>query len=294
MSGALPALLSGLAFLIALRGMSLLRDLGPVASVFAGADSRIERRGPLTRLVESLGERFGPRLYGRLGERRRRRAGRLLVRAGNPGGMTVRGYANRKAALTSLGAGAGALVAISGGGPACLALGAGSGWIGLDLWLDRRGRARQGRIERDLPDFLDIIAVTVAAGLGYRAALGRVAAGLGGPLGEEIDLVLREIELGRSRREAFEQLARRNDCEPLARFVTAQLQAEELGVPLGEAIGDIAEEMRRETYQAARRRAQRASPRVSLIVTATIAPASLILIVAGLIIGTDLGLGGSI
>ena len=49
------------------------------------------------------------------------------------------------------------------------------GWFGPDIWLARQGRLRQERIERDLPDFLDILAVTVRAGLGYRAALGRVA-----------------------------------------------------------------------------------------------------------------------
>ena len=152
------------------------------------------------------------------------------------------------------------------------------GWFGPDVWLARQGRVRQERIERDLPDFLDILAVTVRAGLGYRAALGARREALGGPIGEEMLTALRQMELGASRRQAFLALRERNASESLGSFVAAQLQAEELGVPLSEALNDIAEDMRRAAHQAARRRAARAAPRVSLIVTTLIVPGSMILI----------------
>ena len=131
---------------------------------------------------------------------------------------------------------------------------------------------RQEQIERDLPDFLDILAVTVRAGLGYRLALGRVAEALGGPVGEEMLVALRQMALGASRGAAFEALRDRNASEQLWSFVAAQLQAEELGVPLSEALNDIATDMRRAAHQAARRRAARATPRVSLIVTSLYPP----------------------
>ena len=144
--------------------------------------------------------------------------------------------------------------------------------------LNRAGRLRQEAIERTLPDFLDILAVSVRAGLGYRYALRRVAESLGGPVGEEMLTVLRQIDLGADRREAFLALRDRNESDALKAFVAAQLQAEELGVPLSEALNDIASDMRRMANQNARRQAQRASPRVSLLVTTLIVPGSMILI----------------
>ena len=73
-----------------------------------------------------------------------------------------------------------------------------AGWFAPDVWLSRAGRLRQEAIERTLPDFLDILAVSVRAGLGYRYALRRVAESLGGPVGEEMLTVLRQIDLGRT------------------------------------------------------------------------------------------------
>ena len=83
-------------------------------------------------------------------------------------------------------------------------------------------------LERDLPDFVDILSITVRAGTGYRAALDRVSASLSGPPAEEIRLTLRQMDLGATRREAFEALRKRNDSRTLDIFVGAQLQAEDL------------------------------------------------------------------
>ena len=127
-----------------------------------------------------------------------------------------------------------------------------AGWFAPTVLLNRAGRLRQEAIERTLPDFLDILAVSVRAGLGYRYALRRVAESLGGPVGEEMFIVLRQIDLGADRREAFIALRDRNESDALKAFVAAQLQAEELGVPLSEALNDIATDMRR---MAARTRA---------------------------------------
>ena len=177
-----------------------------------------------------------------------------------------------------LGLGVGGLLLLLGSSPLFLLLLAGIGWWGPDVWLGRAGRLRQEAIERALPDFLDILAVSVRAGLGYRLALRRVAEALEGPVAEEMLTVLRQMELGQDRREAFLALRERNKSESLKSFVAAQLQAEELGVPLAEAVHDIADDMRRLAYQNARRQAQRASPRVSLIVTTLIVPGAVILI----------------
>ncbi len=161
------------------------------------------------------------------------------------------------------------------------------GWFGPDMWLSREGRLRQERIERDLPDFMDILAVTVRAGLGYRAALSRVSESLTGPVGEEMMTSLRQMELGATRRDAFLAMAERNSSESLTSMIGATLQAEELGVPLSEALNEIAEDMRRSAHQDARRRAARAAPRVSLIVTTLIVPGAMILILMTLFLSSN-------
>jgi tight adherence protein C len=165
-------------------------------------------------------------------------------------------------------------------------------WFGPDVWLSREGRLRQERIQRDLPDFMDILAVTVRAGLGYRAALQRVAESLSGPVSEEMLTSLRQMDLGASRRDAFQAMAARNSSEALSSMVSAQLQAEELGVPLSEALNEIAEDMRRAAHQDARRRAARAAPRISLIVTTVIVPGAMILILMTLFLSSDVGESG--
>ena len=109
------------------------------------------------------------------------------------------------------------VLTLAGSSPLLLLLALVVGWFGPDVWLAREGRLRQERIERDLPDFLDILAVTVRAGLGYRAALGRVAEELGGPISEEMLTALRQMELGASRRQAFLALRERSTSESLPR-----------------------------------------------------------------------------
>ncbi len=108
---------------------------------------------------------------------------------------------------------------------------------------------------------------------------------------------LRQMELGATRREAFQALRARNDSRTLENFVAAQLQAEELGVPLADALQSIADDTRRAAAQSARRRAQRAAPRITLTVIALLLPATILLIVVGIFIGSGASfshlLGGS-
>ena len=210
---------------------------------------------------------LGPRLVPAIRASKRESIGRRLDLAGRPGGLTVQRFVGYKASGAVLFGGPLLLLALAGGSPLLALLGIGFGWFAPDIWISRAGRLRQERIERELPDFLDILAVTVRAGLGYRLSLARVSESLGGPVGEEMLVALRQMELGASRRAAFEALRDRNASEQLSSFVAAQLQAEELGVPLSEALNDIAGDMRRAAFQAARRRAARAAPRVSLVVT---------------------------
>jgi tight adherence protein C len=268
---------------LGLLAIPMLRDAGPVERLggrIGGVRETTERTSVTAKLVESLAAKLGPRLAPSLRSSRRSSLEHKLDYAGRPAGMTVQRFIGRKAALAILlGLGVGGLMLLLGAGPLLIPLLAAIGWFGPDIYLSRAGRLRQEAIERTLPDFLDILAVSVRAGLGYRYALRRVAESLGGPVGEEMLIVLRQIDLGQDRRDAFLALRERNASDSLKSFVAAQLQAEELGVPLSEALNDIAADMRRMAGQNARREAQRASPRMSLLVTTLIVPGSMILIV---------------
>jgi tight adherence protein C len=277
LAGALAAMFCGLA----LATIPMLRDQGPVDRLRGGtaAPERRTRSSITVRLVNWLAVRLGPRLAPGLRMARRAALEHRLDYAGRPGGMTVQRFVGLKGAMVVvLGLGVGGFLTLLGSSPLFILILGAAGWFAPDVWLSRVGRLRQEAIERTLPDFLDILAVSVRAGLGYRYALRRVSEALPGPVSEEMLTVLRQMDLGRERREAFLALRERNKSDSLKSFVAAQLQAEELGVPLAEALNDIATDMRRIAHQNARRQAQRAAPRVSLIVTTLIVPGAMILI----------------
>ena len=293
MTPALAGVLAMASVAVGLMGVPLLRDRGPIDRLDSGARADREGEGSaIRRLVEWLAGRLGPRVTPALRSSRRESIDRRLDLAGRPGALTVQRFMGYKAAGLVLLGGPFTLFALGGSSPLLALLAGGLGWFAPDVLVARAGRLRQERIERDLPDFLDILAVTVRAGLGYRLSLARVAESLGGPVGEEMLVALRQMELGASRRAAFEALRDRNASEQLSSFVAAQLQAEELGVPLSEALNDIAGDMRRAAHQAARRRAARAAPRVSLVVTSLIVPGTMILIIASILLGSDLQQSG--
>jgi tight adherence protein C len=291
----MPVLFGGLAALclaLGLLAIPMLRDQGPMERLGAGIGAReaTQRQSVTRRLVEALAVRLGPRLTLSLRSSRRSALERKLDYAGRPSGMTVQHFMGIKASLAILiGPGVGGLLVLLGSSPFFLVVLTLIGWFGPDVYLSRAGRIRQESIERALPDFLDILAVSVRAGLGYRYALRRVAEAIEGPASEEMLTVLRQMELGQDRRDAFLALRERNRSESLKSFVAAQLQAEELGVPLAEALNDIATDMRRLSYQNARRQAQRAGPRVSLLVTTLIVPGSMILILLSMFFATGGG-----
>lgn len=292
-------LLPGLAILamiaLAAKGVALIRDPGPAGRVAAIDELEqaepLPTSGPMTRLVRAANARFGPALAGIARPKRRERVRHLIETAGRPGGLNLERYAEQKVAFT-LGAGflgiVFALLGIVLVLPAALIM----GWTWPDLRLGSISRNRQARIERDLPDFLDILAVTVGAGVAFRPAVTRVCEALGGPVAEEMTMALRQIDFGTGSRQALEDVRSRNESEALEEFITAILQAEELGAPLAGTLVEQAQDMRRASHQRARRRAQRAAPKVSLVVTTMIVPASMLLVAVGVFLSSDVNLGG--
>ena len=152
-------------------------------------------------------------------------------------------------------------------------------------------RRRRTKIDDDLPDFLDVLAVTVGAGIAFRSALDRVSARFHGPLREELAFTLHQLDVGVPRRQAFSNLRDRCDSESMSSFVSAFLQAEELGAPLTETLGGIARDSRRDAAQRARQRAARTVPKVTLLVSTVMVPPTIIIIGVGMYLGADVDLG---
>jgi len=117
-------------------------------------------------------------------------------------------------------------------------------YIFPDMQLDRRAKDRANSIERELPDILDQMTIGVEAGLGFDAALSRVAQENKGPLAEEFGRMMQDRQLGMSREEAFNRIVHRTDSGDLKHFVLALTQADKHGMPLATVLRVQADEMR--------------------------------------------------
>ncbi len=291
MTALLVAVCALACYVLALRGLRMARSQ-PQTSL-DGLDLAAATGRPtalLPRLLAGLDSRLGPIAVSALGPTWRSRIRRRLEVAGSPGGMTVTRFAGRQATFGLAG-----LVVLLYFGLQGSPL---TGLLGLlvaaipEVQLYSRIQIRQQQIEAELPDFLDLLAVTVSAGVSFRPALGRVVRTARGALSEETQLTLRQLDYGVSRREAFSALRDRNPgAKTMAMFVTAILQAEELGAPLSDTLQQLSGDMRREFSQNARRRAARATPRVSLIITMIMVPGVVLLVVVALYLGSGFDLG---
>jgi len=240
--------------------------------------------------IDRLGMRWSPSVLRMMGPARVAKMRTRIEHAGHPYGLTVERYAARRAVYGALG-GFAALLLITRSQwlLALLLLAYAWWWADLGIWL--AVRRRRDDIERTLPDFLDVLAVVVSAGLGFRQALERVNSVYQGPWSDEIRIALRQLDVGVSRRDAFDQLRRRNRSEQVGQFVTALQQGEELGTPIARTLLQIAADMRRTEAQNARRRAARMVPRATVVVTILLVPATMILLIAGTVIGSQIHFG---
>ncbi|TVZ82705.1 DUF5936 domain-containing protein [Streptomyces sp. BK340] len=289
--GFLYALLMGLGVWGVFAGIRMYRaDAELPGDLALALEVGATRTGAVGSVIDRMGMRYAPAVLRLMGPRLVAKYRRRIDLAGNPGGLTIDRYAARRAVYGALG-GVGFLVFLLRGQwfVALLLLLFGAFWTEVGIW--SAIRVRKDVIERTLPDFLDVLAVVVSAGLGFRQALDRVASRYEGPWADELRITLRQMDLGMSRRQAFAELRRRNDSEQVAMFVTALQQGEELGAPIVDTLVSLAKDMRRTDAQNARRKAARAVPKATLMITTFMVPATMLLLGAGLLLGSGVDFG---
>jgi tight adherence protein C len=154
------------------------------------------------------------------------------------------------------------------------------GWIGPSFYVHRRARYRLQRIDAGLPNMIDLLVVTLEAGVAFTAALRLSAERLKGPLGEEIRLTIQEQSLGITTLEALENWLRRCDTPSVRSFVRAMVQGERLGVSIGQILRNQAVEMRARQRHTIEERAQKAPVKILFPLVFLIFPAMFVIILA--------------
>lgn len=282
-----------LAFLGAAAGAYGLLDLLAARRAGARIRRRAEGRGArVLRLLAAAGAAVRP--AGRSGVPQDLEA--RIVAAGSPAGLGPR---ETMAAKLAGAVAAGVLAATVGAllpgrlGILAMVLGPVGGFLGPDLWLRRRAAERGRRVRADLPAMLDLLRVSVQAGLPLTAALGAVGRRSSGPLATEWRRVGREVELGVSSPAAVRRMVARIPTPEVTALVGALERATRHGAPLSETLAAQAREARHARRRRIQEEAAKAGPKIQLVVALLLVP-SVLLLVAAALASALLGPGRSI
>ncbi|MHB8400350.1 MAG: type II secretion system F family protein [Candidatus Limnocylindrales bacterium] len=221
-----------------------------------------------------------------------------LALAGNPGDLRVADWLGVKAIGAVVGAGIGGVLGLLllGAGPvlglAIAAVGLLFGYTIPEFWLGGRVKKRQHAIVLMIPDSLDLLTISVRAGLGFDAALAKVVEKLDGPLSDEFRRALAEVRVGKARREALRDIIPRTEVQALTNFIGAIIQAEQLGVSISKVLQVQSEQLRIERRQRAEEMAAKAPIKMLFPLVGCIFPSLFIIILGPAIILIVLNLGG--
>ena len=217
------------------------------------------------------------------------RTEKRLALAGNPGDMRTADWLGIKAIVAVVTAGImfvlfGLLAGQILQGVAIGVVGLGIGYIIPEFWLSGRVKKRQKAVLLHIPHALDLLTISVRAGLGFDAALGKVVEKMKGPLIDEFRRALAEVRVGKVRREALRDIIPRTEVVPLTNFVGAIIQAEQLGVSISKVLQVQSEQLRIERRQRAEEQAAKAPIKMLFPLVGCIFPALFIVILGPAII----------
>jgi tight adherence protein C len=166
------------------------------------------------------------------------------------------------------------------------------GWLAPVTIVRRRARERLERIDRELPELVDLLVVTVESGLGFASSMQLAAERLEGPLGDEMRLAMREQTMGLPTDRVLENILARSDTPSMRSFVRSVRQGESLGVSIGQILRNLAVEMRKRRRAAAEERAQKAPIKILFPLAGLIFPALFVVLLAPAVINFLETMGG--
>ncbi|HET9648752.1 MAG TPA: type II secretion system F family protein, partial [Microlunatus sp.] len=210
-----------------------------------------------------------------------RRMDRLASRAGRPAAWPLERLLGAKLVLALAAAALGVLyIAVK---PSILAVLVAVGFTVLGYFLPEvllynQAQKRNEQINLELADTLDQMTISVEAGLGFESAMAQAGRNGTGPLAEELIRTLQDIEMGRTRRQAYEDLAERTSVDNLRRFVRAIIQADKNGIPIAEVLRVQAGEMRVKRRQRAEEKAMQIPVKVIFPLLLCIMPVLMIVV----------------
>jgi tight adherence protein C len=170
-------------------------------------------------------------------------------------------------------------------------IGGAFGYLAPEFWLGRRVKARSLAMTLQLPDVLDLLTISVEAGLGFDAALAKCVEKMEGPLVDEFRQALAEVRMGRTRREALRDVASRADAQPVSNFIGAIVQAEQLGVPIAKVLQIQSQQLRIERRQRAEEAAAKAPVKMLFPMVGCIFPTIFIVILGPAVVTIMGGVG---
>ena len=253
------------------------RTLKPFArffGLFIGSfAARLERRYPDSSLVAHLVSL-------------RVKIQRALVGAGSPEGLTADEFLGLSCFSALAWGGAGVLIWLTLGFSFPILVGLVIGLVHPAHWLKRKLTRRRNQVRRVMPYALDLLTLSVEAGLDFTSALARMAPKLGGsPLAAEFGEVLRSIRLGKPRAEALREMADRLNMGETTSFASSLIQADELGADIGPVLRVLADQMRNDRSNRAEKKAMQAPVKILFPLIAFIFPTVFIIIFAPIAIG---------